>query len=109
MMKFIKNQRNEVLIGEGFYISFNKEVCSLINDTLMNIFGLTEQPEETALCIENKDKSINSYLILNGDFREQYKKLAPKGLDACVEFYEKNKHELGSAFTTDFRITEQEE
>lgn len=68
---------NEILSGKGFYISFNPGPS--INFTGSSV-------PETALKGEN-----GPWLILSGDFRKDYEKAAPKGYEACVKVYEKNK------------------
>lgn len=67
---------NEVRQFEGFYVSFNPD------------------PEwggggpETALCVgESYPSNLNHYLILSGDWREEYAQIAPQGLKACMKFY----------------------
>lgn len=64
------------LLGDGFWVSY----------TQVSGFDFMDSDgggDETALC-DGKD-----YFILNGDYREEYLKLAPKGLAACKKFYDK--------------------
>ena len=77
---------NEVLEGNGFWISYNP--CPLGSDSA-----------ETALCIG--DENATSYLILNGDFRQQYAELVDKGLSECIEFYKSKKAEFQSFWSSD--------
>lgn len=90
-MKFKQNRNadNYVLEGDGFFISYNS--CPWAG---VSIFESDTGGAETALVIENK------YKILNGDFRKEYEKLAPKGLDACLKFYDEKKGEFGSSWSS---------
>jgi len=85
-MEWIPNRRNTVLYCSGFHISFNP--CP--RDTKW---------AETALVLETED-DMNEYYILNGDWRNEYEKLAPLGWDACFKFFKDNeedfKAEMGS-------------
>lgn len=51
---------------------------------------------ETALVIRRE--RATRYLILNGDWREDYERLVPD-LDACLEFYRAKRPEHGSSWT----------
>ena len=57
---------NQILRGDGFYISYNPG---------------TDCGPETALC---KD---GGYLILLGDYREGYEPLVPEGYEACLKYF----------------------
>lgn len=73
------NRSNEVLDGDGFFVSFNANTAS------MGAFFASDSGEpETALVKAGK------YLILNGDFRADYERLVPEGYDACVAFFKAN-------------------
>lgn len=65
---------NYVLKGDGFHLSYNETAY---------IFGANYR-DETALI---KD---GNYYILNGDWREDYKKLLAQGFEACKKFFDKN-------------------
>ena len=65
---------NEILQGDGFYLSFNAYVG------------------ETALHIEQGGK----WLILDGDFRKEYTEAFPHGLEACLEVYKAHREEFCS-------------
>lgn len=65
------NQENTFIKGKNFWISYNPST-----DT---------GKDETALC---QDK-IPHYLILNGNYLEQYRPLVKKGYKACKELYDK--------------------
>lgn len=78
----------------GFKISYNPDVIK--NQT----WGRGDEKEETALCIyDKKTKDYEIFLILNGDFRDEYEKIAKNGLKECVEFF-KSKPNLHSSWTT---------
>ena len=98
-----KNARgNTVLHGEGFYISYlgdthgDPTVESL--NMLGGMLGIKTGSTETALVVPN---STPKFRILDGDFRKQYEALVPKGLAACVEFYEKHKATARSDWSSD--------
>lgn len=58
---------------------------------------MTGTQEETAL-INNRGRTI--YRILDGDFRKEYDKLAPRGFKACKEFYESKKDKYDSPWSS---------
>ncbi len=90
---------NYLLDGEGFYVSYNPNTCGSL---LGSFFGGDGDGEETALCVPKGRKDGGTlYLILNGDFREDYEKLAPQGLDACKAFFEGHKGAHRSSWTQD--------
>ena len=71
---------NQVLNGEGFYISY-------MPSNGMDAFGSwgsDSGSDETALCKDGE------FFILNGDFRKEYAKIIEEGFDRCLDFYEKN-------------------
>jgi len=89
--------RNYILKGNGFYVSYNP-------DTFTSYFGRGLPPgfftdlanfidpsrqlkdgEETALY------DGENWYILEGDFRKNYLRAFPKGLEACKRVYERNK------------------
>ena len=59
----------EFIEGDGFWISFN---------------AYTDCGAETALVNENKKAT---FLILLGDYREDYRELVPKGYAKCLKKY----------------------
>lgn len=81
---------NRVLDGEGFYISYNANPGG--GFSLFAADG--ESGDETALV---KD---GTFYILNGDFCDDYERLAPDGFDACLSFYDEKKAEHGSAWSS---------
>lgn len=106
-MKWELCGNNVILQGEGFYISYNDstgqkdpslyEASQYMDKFLGALLGQeVQRQEETAICFDD------SFLILNGDFREDYEKLVDKGLDICIEFYNKHKAELQSIWSTDY-------
>ena len=77
---------NHLLKCEGFYISYNPT---------------SSEEGETALCVSNPNRFLGTdYYILNGDWREAYKKLAPSGYEACKAFFD-SKRELFGSFWSD--------
>ncbi len=91
-----KLDSNEVLQGEGYYISYcpntNKEELG----QLLNILGskLTlgkfeaDGRAETALCIKETETTRRKFFILNGDFRKDYEKC--QTVDDCFKVFRKN-------------------
>jgi len=67
---------NSIQNGNGFYISYNSV------DT--RLYG----SDTTALV----DNNMTTFFILNGDHREAYKPLIPKGFEACLEYFKENQH-----------------
>ena len=63
---------NEVLDGDGFYISYNSAPFQG-----SKLFGSDKGSSETALCGKYK------FYILNGDYHKQYKELIPQGFEKC--------------------------
>lgn len=77
---------NSVMQGDGFYISY-------LPAGGMSMFGFWDSDgsgDETALVKDEK------FLILNGDYRDEYEALVDKGYDECLKFYEKNSHKASS-------------
>lgn len=92
-MKFVSNGPNEILDAGDFYVSYNS------NPGMgMSFFSSDSGGSETALV--NRKDAKNKYRILNGDFRKEYLEAAPKGFQACLAVYEKNKKESGSSWST---------
>lgn len=106
-MAWEKISKNEVLRGEGFFISFlpssGREVFSDFGPFGHFFSGDNDGGSETAIVVPNGEN--NRYYILNGDFREAYESLVPKGKEACIAFY--NQHpENHSSWST--RVPEEE-
>jgi hypothetical protein len=76
---------NSLLRCEGFEISYNPNPGSMIS-----FFASDDGGEETAICIPRGD-GTRKYLILNGDFRDDYERLSADGLKACIEFFRASK------------------
>lgn len=91
-MPFIKQKHNYKLEGDGFFINYNPnpgaEIASFRGDN---------RSSETALVEKAEDRN---YRILNGDFRKEYEELAPKGFEACLEFYDKMAPKYNSTWST---------
>lgn len=71
---FLLAGTNQVQKGKDFYISYA-------------IAGSGPTGDETALVYKG------NFYILNGDWREKYKKLIPKGYKACKKLFNDNKKE----------------
>jgi hypothetical protein len=80
-----RGARNEVMRFEGFNISYNPEPC-------IGMGVMAGTSDETAIVVNPSGDT--KFYILNGDFREDYKKLGPLGLKACLEFFAKNRAHL---------------
>lgn len=75
---------NELLSGEGFFISYQDFSNGFIGG-VGGVFGPDDgKSPETALCKGGK------FYILNGNFKEEYEKLVPEGYEACYAFYKAN-------------------
>lgn len=95
---------NEILDCNGFFVSYlpaGAQVGGGMFPFLGSMFASDDGEAETALCIDEGGKT--KYLILNGDYRHEYEKLAPKGLKACLAFYEKKKGDARSSWSDDDR------
>lgn len=96
-VKQFQDAPNEVLDGDGFYISYNPSARNDIFGVFASLIGEEdESTEETALL----DRS-GVWYILKGDFRKEYLKAAPKGLEACLKVYNKHKATKRSGWSTD--------
>lgn len=93
---------NEVLIGKGFYISYNsftsasKSGLGGMFNALGGVVGAlagieleTDGRAETALCVKQKG-GRTTFFILNGDFRKEYEIALKEGLTACKKVYKAN-------------------
>ena len=83
---------NYLLMRDGYCFSYNPSpwigVPSFMSD---------HRGPETALIVDG-DKI--KWRILNGDFREEYKKC--KTLSACLAFYESKKEDYQSSWSSDY-------
>ena len=87
---------NNVLDGDGFYISYNPSP----NFLGFGFFGSDGGQSETAL-VKTAVGARSTFYILNGDFRRDYEKLVPQGFDACLAFYNSQKAEHRSSWSDD--------
>ena len=88
MSEWRKLSSNEVLDGDGFYISYNPSPFQG-----NKFFGSDKGNSETALCREHK------FYILNGDYRKQYEELIPQGFEKCKEFFDSQPVESVSSWS----------
>lgn len=81
---------NEILDGDGFFVSYNpnpaggNSLCTMLGKLAAVTTGdgaFAIQQPETALVVDGK------FMILNGDFRQDYEGLVPQGLEACKTFF----------------------
>lgn len=93
MVKWKRLERNEILTGDGFYISYNPKPCF---DS--NFIKSDGGQAETALCIRRSGK--NHWLILNGDFRREYEAAFLIGLGACLSVWTKYKETHASTWSS---------
>ena len=77
---------NEVLHAEGFYLSYATGHAM----SVLSMFGSDNHSDETALVVDGE------FYILNGDFRREYETLVPKGVDACMAFFNQHKSQASS-------------
>jgi hypothetical protein len=80
---------NMVLQGEGFMISH----ATAAGLGILAFFRGDDGTDETAIVAGGQ------YFILNGDYREVYEELAPKGLAACMAFFNENKEDNASSWS----------
>lgn len=101
---------NELLEGEGFYLSYNpghynpghygpKNLLGALAVALGGDPSMEIVTAETALCVQHPDG--REWLILNGDFRKDYEGLVDQGLAACRAFYNSQKDEHKSPWSTE--------
>ena len=97
-MKWTKtNQGNEIIEGDGFYVSYVSHKNNYWRG--VSVFESDNASDETALYKPNADLDVK-WRILNGDFRKEYEKLVPKGFDACVKFFDKMKKKHKSTWSS---------
>lgn len=87
-----------ILQGEDFYVSYNPAPWSGIS-----LFESDDKQEETALVIEGPNHKF--FLILNGDFREEYKEAFPD-LAACLDVYKRHENTARSTWSGDTPLEE---
>lgn len=77
--KHSESMPNELLNGNGFFISYNPNPCSEIE-----AWHSDNKSAETALVYKGR------YYILNGDFRKQYLEVYEQGIEKCLEIFKQN-------------------
>ena len=88
---------NELLNGDGFYVSFNAKPCAD-----MAFLQSDGGAAETALAVENGlPDGRQAWFVLNGDFRAEYVEAFPRGLAACVAVYESHRAVSRSSWSND--------
>lgn len=96
---------NEILQGKEFYISYNPNTGlshGPFTDLGNLMLGITGKDAELTDGSETALKhDQGTWLILTGDFRDEYTKAFPNGYDACLEVYKKNKETHRNAWSTD--------
>ncbi len=83
---------NYVLMGDGFYVSYNALPWA---SPLGALFASDDLSDETALCYNGR------FDVLNGDFREAYESLVPAGIAAYRQFYQQQAAHANSSWTTE--------
>lgn len=78
---------NSIMKCDGFSVSYNPSPGAGFS-----FFESDGGQSETALLIGGE------FLILNGDFREEYAALSKEGLEACIQFFESHS-ELTSSWS----------
>jgi hypothetical protein len=84
---------NEVLDGDGFFISYQP------NQNVLGIKSFSADTSSGETALVNKKASSFFYLILNGNFKKEYEKLVPLGYDACVKFFNEMKKKHKSSWS----------
>lgn len=103
-----KVRNNEILSGDGFFISYNKDtgvdhmggLFASMGNAILGAAGSEEElqdGEETAIVLEEGDRT---FLILEGDYRKEYEEAFPS-LEKCMAVYEKHKAKHQSNWSTD--------
>jgi hypothetical protein len=93
--RFEGGSGNYVLNALDFYVSYAPDTSGSFYEPFGKFFGEHQDGAETALV-----KGIK-FLILRGDWRADYERLAPSGYRACVEFYEQHKAAHRSRWSID--------
>jgi len=81
---------NYVLNGEDFYISYAPDISGNPYNHPSDNTG-----DETALVQDGR------FLILKGDWRDQYEALVDEGYEACVALYRAHKAQSRSRYSND--------
>jgi len=89
---------NYLLFGNGYVVSYNPSTkYTFEQERIKNPkfrFPLDEDSKETALYI----KESKTYLILNGDFREEYEEC--NSLKDCMAVYKQHVRIFGSQYSS---------
>lgn len=98
---------NEVLEAKGFYISYNpspgESSFGSLMETFVTMFAGEEMDRSAETALVKKIGDKRKFYILNGDFRKEYAKLAPRGWKACYAFY-LSKRLLQSTWSDDYEL-----
>ena len=73
----------------------DEAMADILGPKLSLVFGSEGGCDETALNIDGE------YLILNGDFREEYVQAANEDVALCLEVYKRNQEEHRSKWSSD--------
>lgn len=86
---------NEIMACEGFFISYNPgRERNPLDDILCSLGKIQEgnlgRPETAIVVLDSSKITGCKHLILYGDYREDYQKIAEKGLEACLVLFSKH-------------------
>ena len=96
--KWERIRNNYVLRIDGErYVSYNPNTGSDHLGSLLDSF-IGESGEETALV--DRTNPEHEHRILQGDWRNDYEKLAVKGFEDCVDFFLEKRREHGGLWST---------
>ena len=101
--EWIKVRDNELLRGQGFYISFlpGNRPTNPWGEVLSGLANaITSEPEYLESLTETALVKDHIFYILNGDFRKEYEGIIDQGFDACLAFYEFQREDHGSVWST---------
>ena len=100
----VAGKNNEILQSDTFYVSYNpntgashmglSDLGNMIGAAFLGEDQKLTDGEETALCYEGR------FDILTGDFRKQYARALPEGLEACKEVFKKHEAKHKNNWTT---------
>jgi hypothetical protein len=100
-MKFERDMTGvEVLKGDIYFVAFQDANCP----TITNFIRYEAPTAETTLAMETAEGDM-TFLILEGDFRQQYLQAANEGgLEACLDVYHSYRDKFSSQFSGDDQI-----
>lgn len=95
---------------DGFFISYTDSREINPYDLLGVAIGTIKKDNlgrpETALCVVDEEVITgHKYYILYGDWRSEYNAIAHKGLDACIELFNKHLEHITDTSDTPPRAT----